>query len=257
MSMLKRCLGHVGLAIAAMLLPLASNGEIYVERRLDAVHEGANGVTRRQILVNGIATVSRSWTSPQTFPQYAVGALRAVKARPGLGLQVQMSQRRLQIVQMLPGEGELRAHVLFAQPAMIPGRTVVWEAELSPGDLLTELAAERGGAAPGRDHPFVGAPAASRRVNVVESVGSGYQYSAIYVTVDSPCGAIASLVGGLTARGATEDARDVQPGSPNCSAALSFAGHQIDLQASRDAGSTATHIIVQTDIPPNQSREHS
>ncbi|HEY5307475.1 MAG TPA: hypothetical protein VIK97_03090 [Casimicrobiaceae bacterium] len=255
--MRERWLGHAGLALAAMLLPLVSNSEIYVERQLDAMHEGASGVVRRQILVNGIATVSRSWTSAQTFPQFAVGALRSVKARPGLGLQVQMSQRRLQIVQMLPGEGQLRAHVLFAQPTAIPDRTVVWEAELSPGDLLAELAAERSGAAPGRDHPFVGAPAGSRRVNVVESVGSGYQYSAIYLSGDSPCGAIASLVGGLTARGATEDTRDAHAGSLDCSAALSFAGHQIDLQASRDASSAATHIIVQTDIPPNQSREHS
>jgi hypothetical protein len=255
--MRERWLRHVGVALAAMLLPLVSNSEIYIERQLDAVHEGASGIARRQILVNGIATVSRSWTSPQTFPQFAVKALQAAKAGPGVGLQVQMSPRRLQIVQMLRDEGELRAHVLFAQPATLPGRTVVWEAELSPGDLLTELAAERGGAAPGRDHPFVGAPAGSRRVNVVESVGSGYQYSAIYVTSDSPCGAIGNLVGGLTARGATEDARDAQPGLLDCSAALSLDGHQIDLQASRDAGSTATQIIVQTDIPPNQSREHS
>lgn len=240
------------LAIALVAIPAARTAlaEVFVERAIPADAAGRTGaVTTRQILVNGIPSTGSSWIVDEEFGRYAQRISRSVRQTRPLAPVVSVARTSMTVVEFLPA-GIVR--VLSAHAAQTG--TSVWEAKLALTDLVRQRHEAQRGIAPGRDHPLVGAPAAARRANVVEVLGSNYNYSAVYLSSAGPCELIAGRVAHLQGLGAAIDAQDRTAG--HCSAALTLRGRRIDLTAGRAPNSSTTELVVQTDVLPEISPEH-
>lgn len=223
----------------------------------------APAIQQRRLLVNGVAAAGRNWIVERDYARFAAevaesaAALRAKERRALFQPVINTGSAGLSVVEFGTVSSDaldpanMRARVLIALPMERAGarqRTSVWETEMSLGDVLQQLRDASAGMAPGRDHPFVGALPASQRVNVVESVGPGYSYSAIYVSAQAPRAVVQSSLAQLQARGAKLEAE--QYGDQDANASLTYAGRRIDLSAARARSSAQTHVVLQTDLPP-------
>jgi len=240
------------LGLGSVALTGFACAEVFVEKTVPLPPPGSatatDKVTSRQILVNGIASVGRSWTVHEDFDRYALRAARSVPQTKPFAPVVQLSQSALSIIQFQPA-GLVR--VLEARPMADGEATSVWEAQLKLADFFRYLDDTKHGVLPGRDHPLLGAPASARRANVVEVVGHDYNYSAVYVSAQPACALVADRTARLKALGATLDRQEQT--AERCSASFTLAGRHAEFSAAR--ARKTTELVMQTNIPPEPSLE--
>ncbi len=247
---LQPCAAALAALLTAVLVSNPVAAEVFVERAIAVKGARISGLTTRQMMVNGIPSIGRSWLAAEKFGSYAQRTVQSVPQAHPLAPVVRLERASLSIVEFLP-EGKVR--VLSARPA--GDGTSVWETHVAMADIVRQRREAGRGLAPGRDHPIVGAAEASRRVNVVEVLTPGYHYSAVYLSKSAPCTLIADRVARLRSLGATLEAQ--QRADDHCTAALTLRGRRVDLSAARPPRAADTELVVQTDLFPKLPAERS